>query len=199
MIAIVALVLVLAQERAHNFGAGPAALPEAVLRRAQDELLDFEGSGYSILEWTNLDKDSGKHPGVAAAGHKLQEMFLRAEGKLRRVLDIPDDYNVLFMHGGAVAQFAAVPMNLLGGAAVKADYIDGGFWSRRAMSEASKYGNVKNATAFVGDAPAPWAEWESSARPDATYLHVCLSETVQVFARVLCPRAHTLGPMPSPS
>ena len=182
------------KSRAHNFGAGPAALPEAVLRRAQAELLDYSGSGYSVLEWTNLDAQSGQHPGVAASGQKLQEMFIATEQKLRNTLDIPSDYAVLFMHGGAVGQFSAVPMNLLGAAGAKADYIDMGFWSRRAMGEASKYGDVKNLTAFVGDGPAPWAAWERAARPDATYVHITLSETVQGVELHTDPPASWAGP-----
>ena len=79
--------LTLAQ-RAHNFGPGPAALPEAVLQAAQAEFLSFEGSGYSVLEWTNIDSATGMHPGVAP-GHKLQEMMLATEAKLRKAIDIP--------------------------------------------------------------------------------------------------------------
>jgi phosphoserine aminotransferase len=169
-----------AAERAHNFGAGPAALPEEVLKRAQAEFLDFEGSGMSILEWTNLDQFSGTHPGVAAPGHKLQEMFLATERKLRAALEVPADYRVIFQHGGAVGQFAAVPMNLLGGEGAAADYIDQGLWSRRAKAEASKYSDrVRTVATYVGDGPPPWAAWEAAASADATYMHVCLSETVE--------------------
>lgn len=185
--------LTLAQ-RAHNFGPGPAALPEAVLKRAQAEFLSFEGSGYSVLEWTNIDSATGMHPGVAAPGHKLQEMMLATEAKLRKAIDIPSDYAVMFMHGGAVGQFSAVPLNLLGGPGAKADYIDMGFWSRRALGEAQKYGDARNATAFVGDSPATWSAWEKQARPDATYLHVCLSETVQGIELREDPPASWSGP-----
>ncbi len=172
--------------RAHNFGAGPAALPEAVLKKAQAEFLDFEGSTMSVLEWTNLDSGGLSHPGVAAPGQKLQEMMLATETKLRTVLDIPSDYRILFMHGGAVAQFAAIPMNLLGQEGALADHIDSGFWSRRAALEASKYGDVSTIATYVGDSTPPWEQWASMSRKGATYLHVCLSETVNFESSLIC-------------
>jgi phosphoserine aminotransferase len=106
-------------------------------------------------------------------------MMLGTEAKLRSTLAIPSDYRVLFMHGGAVAQFAAIPMNFLGHDGALADYIDSGFWSRRGAQEARKYGDVKTVANFAGDSAPPWEQWAMAARKGATYLHVCLSETVQ--------------------
>jgi phosphoserine aminotransferase len=180
--------------RAHNFGAGPAALPDAVLARAQAEFLDWQGSGMSVLEWTNLDSGGPSHPGVAAPGQKLQEMMLATEAKLRKVIAIPSDYRVLFMHGGAVAQFSAIPMNLLGSDGAQADYIDSGFWSRRSAQEASKYGDIKTIATFVGDSAPPWEQWALAARKGATYLHVCLSETVQGVELLTDPPRDWQGP-----
>lgn len=149
-----------------------------------------------VLEYTNIDASSGTHPGVPAPGHKLQEMMLETEQKLRRALSVPEDYRVLYMHGGAVGQFAAVPMNLLGGTkAPRADYLEQGYWSQRAIAEARKYGDVHFIKpAYTGAAPPSWEEWGKACRPDATYLHVCLSETVEGVELLEDPPASYSGP-----
>ena len=107
--------------RAYNFCAGPAALPTAVLERAQTELADWHGRGLSIMEMSHRSDD---FVGVAE----------KAEADSRTLLDIPSDYKVLFLQGGASLQFSAIPLNLLG-AGQTADYIDTGIWSQKAIEE----------------------------------------------------------------
>ena len=110
--------------RAFNFCAGPAALPEAVLKRAQDDLLDWQGRGLSVMEMSHR---SAEFVGIAE----------QAEANLRKLLGIGDDYAVLFVQGGATLQFSAVPMNLLGSAGT-ASYVNTGQWSKKAIKEAGK-------------------------------------------------------------
>lgn len=180
--------------RSHNFGPGPAALPEVVLERAAAEFLDFEGTGIGVMEWTNIDGASGLHPGVAAPNHHLQQMMLNTEVKLREALDIPEDYRVLFMHGGAVGQFAAVPLNLLGAPGSKGDYLKQGFWTGRAFKEASKFGDIKYVDEYTGATGPQWEQWQAACRDDATYFHICLSETVQGVEMLQDPPADWSGP-----
>ena len=151
--------------RVFNFCAGPAALPEAVLERARDELLDWHGRGLSVMEMSHRGKDM---VGIAE----------KAEADLRELLGIGDDYAVLFLQGGATAQFAAVPLNLLGTAG-RADYVNTGQWSVKAIAEAQKYCDVNvaassEATRFTG-VPAQ-SVWQRS--PAAAYLHYTPNETI---------------------
>ncbi|MEG3012547.1 MAG: aminotransferase class V-fold PLP-dependent enzyme, partial [Pseudomonas sp.] len=113
-------------KRAYNFCAGPAALPEAVLQRAQGELLDWHGKGLSVMEMSHRSDE-------------FVSIATQAEQDLRDLLNIPSNYKVLFLQGGASQQFAQIPLNLLpeGG---QADYIDTGIWSQKAIEEASRYG-----------------------------------------------------------
>ena len=106
----------------YNFSSGPAMLPVEVLRRAEQELCNWNGLGTSVMEISHRSKE-------------FIQVAEEAEKDLRDLLKIPDNYKVLFCHGGARAQFAAVPMNLLG-AAKTADYIDGGYWAHSAIQEA---------------------------------------------------------------
>jgi phosphoserine aminotransferase len=152
-------------KRAYNFCAGPAALPLAVLERAREELLDWRGHGLSVMEMSHRSKE------VVAIADK-------AEADLRALLGAGEDYAVLFLQGGATAQFAAVPLNLLRGAA-KADYVNTGQWSTKAIAEARKYCEVNVAAStedrnFMG-VPDP-ATWRCS--PDAAYLHYTPNETI---------------------
>lgn len=163
--------------RSHNFGPGPAALPVEVLERAQASLVNFKGTGIGIMEYTNLDESSGTHPGVAKT--PLQQMFIETELKLRTTLSIPEAYHVLFLHGGAVGQFSAIPMNFLGNEGSCADYISQGFWSTKAVTEAAKYGDAKVIATFAGDDEIPWKQWQEATRPCAAYMHLVMSETVQ--------------------
>lgn len=151
--------------RVHNFSAGPAVLPEEVLQQAQSEMLDWHGSGMSVMEMSHRGKEY-----IAIAE--------KAEADLRELLNVPSNYKVLFLQGGATAQFAAIPMNLLRGKA-SADYINTGEWSKKAIKEAKKYGGVNVAAsseaAKFTTAPAR-AEWKLD--PHAAYVHYCSNETI---------------------
>ncbi|MFU8813957.1 MAG: 3-phosphoserine/phosphohydroxythreonine transaminase [Pseudomonadales bacterium] len=151
--------------RVHNFSAGPAALPVEVLETARDEMLDYRGSGMSVMEMSHRSKEF-----IAIAE--------QAEADLRELLAIPDDYQVLFLQGGATTQFAMVPMNLLGERR-QADYVNTGAWSVKAIDEARKFCNVNVvASGEAGnftDIPDP-TSWALSA--DAAYLHLCSNETI---------------------
>jgi phosphoserine aminotransferase len=150
----------------YNFCAGPAMLPTAVLAKAQQELVDWQGHGISIMEFSHRDKNFVK---VAA----------EAEQNLRDLMNIPDNYKVLFSHGGGRGQFAAVPLNLIGSTG-KADYLVTGSWSKAAVSEAKKYGEVNVVAQPVTtnglNGVAPQSQWQLS--DDAAYFHYCPNETV---------------------
>ncbi len=151
--------------RKWNFCAGPAALPEAVLKQAQAELPDWHGKGLSVMEMSHRGAD---FVGIAE----------QAERDLRELLAIPANYKVLFLQGGASTQFAMVPMNLLRGKK-SADYLNTGMWSTKAILEAGKYCKVnvvasaeaKNFTTVPN--PATWKHSD-----DAAYLHICPNETI---------------------
>ncbi|WP_026340670.1 3-phosphoserine/phosphohydroxythreonine transaminase [Thioalkalivibrio sp. ALJT] len=150
--------------RVMNFSAGPAALPQPVLERARDELLDFRGSGMSVMEMSHRGK-----PFMAVAE--------KAEQDLRTLLSIPDNYSVLFLQGGATGQFAAIPLNLGGGRSM--DYVDTGAWSGKAIKEAQKYGsvNIVASSQASGYASIPErAGW--NLNPDAAYVHYTPNETI---------------------
>jgi len=112
----------------YNFSAGPAVLPKDVLKQAREELLDWHGSGMSVMEMSHRGKEF-----LSIAG--------QAEADLRELLSIPDNYRVLFLQGGATSQFAMVPLNLLRGKQ-QADYINTGAWSKKAIAEAGRYCEV---------------------------------------------------------
>ena len=152
-------------KRAFNFCAGPAALPEAVLRRAQAELLDWQGKGLSVMEMSHR---SDEYVAIAE----------KAEQDLRDLLVIPNDYKVLFLQGGASQQFAEIPLNLLPEDGV-ADYIDSGIWSKKAIDEAQRFGNVNvaaSAKAYDYFAIPGQNEWQLSRH--AAYLHYASNETI---------------------
>ena len=151
--------------RVFNFSAGPAALPEPVLRQAAAEMLDWHGSGMSVMEMSHR-------------GKKFIDIAAEAEASLRELLAIPSGYKVLFMQGGAIAENAIVPMNLLRGHA-GADYIDTGEWSRKSIKEARKYGavNVAASAAASGYTTIPPRDtWKLDAQ--AAYVHICSNETI---------------------
>ena len=180
-------------DRGFNFGPGPAALPVEVLERASKSLLNFAGTGIGIMEYTNLDdRASPPHSGVAVT--PLQQMMLDSEQKLRSTLDIPESYRVLFMAGGAVGHFGAVPMNFLGGDGMCADYLDQGFWSQKSFNEAKKYGDVAAIAKHDGNSIPQWSEWAKATRPCAAYLHAVLSETVTGVEFLQDPPADWSGP-----
>jgi phosphoserine aminotransferase len=152
--------------RAYNFCAGPAALPTAVLEKAQAELLDWHGKGLSIMEMSHRSKDY-----VAVAE--------KAEADLRKLMNIPENYKVLFLQGGASLQFSAIPLNLLG-KNPKADYIHTGIWSEKATKEAQRYGDiniVEAGTTVEGKlAISEQSTWNLS--DDAAYVHYAENETI---------------------
>ncbi len=150
--------------RIWNFSAGPAALPEEVLKQAQEELLDWHGAGCSVMEMSHRGKD-------------FMSILDQAEADLRELMGIPRGYKVLFLQGGATQQFAQIPMNLLAGRS--ADYIVTGSWSKKAYKEAQRIGTVRCAatTEESGFTRLPTAE-EIKLDPFAAYLHVCTNETI---------------------
>ena len=151
--------------RIFNFSAGPAMLPAEVLSRAGDEILDWHGSGMSVMEMSHRGKE---FMGIAA----------KAEADLRGLLAIPSSYKVLFLQGGAIAENALVPMNLLGGRSV-ADYVNTGEWSKKSIKEAKKYCTV-NIAATAEDKNFTYVPaldtWKLSR--DSAYVHVCTNETI---------------------
>jgi len=151
--------------RQFNFCAGPAALPTAVLELAQAEMLDWQGRGLSVMEISH------RHPAYMAL---VQE----AESKLRQLMGIPNNYKVLFMQGGATAQFALLPMNLLG-TKTHADYIDTGIWSAKAMAAMVPYGVASEvaSSASGGYLKVP-TQADLKLNKDAAYLHYCPNETI---------------------
>ena len=152
-------------ERVFNFSAGPSMLPETVLRQAASEMLNYQGSGTSVMEMSHRSC-------------VYEEIITQAESLLRQIMQIPEHYKVLFLQGGASAQFAAVPLNLLNGSK-KADYILSGQFSTKAYEEALKYGDiaVAGSTKSVGFSAVPKAE-ELKFRPDADYVHMCFNNTI---------------------
>lgn len=151
--------------RVYNFSAGPATLPEPVLKQAAEEMLDWQGSGMSVMEMSHR-------------GKAFVSIAEQAEADLRELLAVPSNYRVLFLQGGATAQFAAVPLNLLGNAE-SVDYVNTGSWSKKAIAEAGKYARV-NVVAETGKEGLlgipPLSEWQCD--PQAAYLHYCANETI---------------------
>jgi phosphoserine aminotransferase len=149
----------------YNFSAGPAVLPKEVLQLASEELLDWHGSGMSVMEMSHRGKE-------------FMSIAEKAESDLRELMGIPKNYNVLFLQGGASCQFAMVPMNLLRGKQ-DADYIYTGQWSQKAIKEAKKYCSV-NVAASSEDANFTYApnqhEWRLN--PSAAYIHYTPNETI---------------------
>jgi phosphoserine aminotransferase len=149
----------------YNFSAGPAVLPHEVLQQAREELLDWHGSGMSVMEMSHRGKE---FMGIAAT----------AESDLRDLLAIPANYKVLFLQGGAHLQFAMIPLNLLRGKS-SADYVNTGEWSKKAIAEAKKFSNV-NIVASGADknfiyVPA-FNSWQCD--PNAAYVHYTSNETI---------------------
>jgi phosphoserine aminotransferase len=149
----------------YNFSAGPAVLPRAVLEQARDELLDWHGSGMSVMEMSHRGKE-------------FMQIAAEAEADLRELMAIPGNYKVLFLQGGAHSQFSMVPMNLLRGKA-GADYLDSGLWSVKAIDEAARYCKV-NVVASSKDRNYTYApsqdSWQLSK--DAAYVHYTSNETI---------------------
>jgi phosphoserine aminotransferase len=151
--------------RVFNFSAGPAVLPEAVLQQAAAEMLDWHGSGMSVMEMSHRGKE---FIAIAEA----------AEADLRELLGIPAGYKVLFLQGGATLQFAMVPINLLGGRK-RADYVNTGEWSKKAIKEAKNFAEV-NVAASSEDASFTYVPEQSRWKldPASAYVHICSNETI---------------------
>jgi len=150
--------------RVYNFSPGPAVLPVEVLEQARDEILDWHGTGMSVMEMSHRGKE---FIGIAE----------QAEADLRELLGVPADYKVLFMQGGATLQFAAVPLNL-SAAGQTVDYVNTGSWSKKAIGEAKRYAKV-NIAADAGGAYCsipPVESWKTSV--EAAYLHYTPNETI---------------------
>lgn len=151
--------------RAFNFSAGPATLPLEVLERAQSELVDYKGAGMSVMEMSHRSKE-------------FQGIIDGAEANLRKLMNIPDNYHVLFLQGGASSQFAMVPLNLLG-TSKKADYINTGTWSKKAIAEAKRYGQI-NVVASSEDKTFNYIPELSKDMfdPEASYVHITTNNTI---------------------
>ena len=152
-------------KRVYNFSAGPSMLPQEVLERAAAEMLDYEGSGTSVMEMSHRSPVYDK-------------IIKDAEALLRQVMGIPDTYKVLFLQGGASTQFAAVPLNLMNGSK-KADYVLSGQFSTKAWQEAKKYGDAVAAASSkdVNFSAVPKVKREDF-RADADYVHICMNNTI---------------------
>ena len=139
--------------RVYNFSAGPAVLPEEVLKEAAEEMLDYRGSGMSVMEMSHRSK-------------AFETIINEAEADLRELMNIPENYKVLFLQGGASQQFAMIPMNLMKNRS--ADYIITGQWAKKAAQEAEKYGKVHR-VASCSDLPIS---------DDADYVYICENNTI---------------------
>jgi phosphoserine aminotransferase len=148
--------------RVFNFSSGPAVLPEPVLRQAADELLDWHGSGMSVMEMSHRGKE-------------FMSIHAQAQSLLREQLAIPPNYRVLFMQGGAIGENAIVPMNLIGRTG-RADYVLTGAWSKKSAKEAQRYGTVNIAATGDGSEIPPQSAWKLD--PQASYVHICANETI---------------------
>ncbi|MGM0476791.1 MAG: 3-phosphoserine/phosphohydroxythreonine transaminase [Pseudomonadota bacterium] len=152
--------------RVFNFSAGPAALPEAVLQKAQAELVEYGDTGMSVMEMSHRGKD-------------FMAIAEKAEADVRKLMNIPDNYRVLFLQGGASQQFGAVPLNLAApGQTV--DYINTGSWSKKAVAEAKRFCTVNDAGTTDGTYVPTQSELNLSA--DAAYVHYTPNETIEGLA-----------------
>lgn len=149
----------------YNFSAGPAMLPPAVLERAQSELRDYQGSSMSVMEMSHRGKIFG-------------EIIAQTEANLRKLMQIPSDYKVLFLQGGAWTQFSMVPLNLFR-RSLKADFLDTGSWSAKAIKEASKYGTARVLASSKDKNYTYIPQWEEvELDPEADYLHITTNNTI---------------------
>ena len=152
-------------DRIYNFSAGPATLPLSVLEQARDELTNWRGSGMSVMEMSHRGKE-------------YMSIQAEAEADLRELMNIPANYKVLFLQGGATSQFSMIPMNLLRGKG-SADYLNTGEWSKKAIKEAKKYCNV-NVVASSEDKNFSYAPTQDTWKldPNAAYVHFTSNETI---------------------
>ncbi len=166
--------------RPYNFSAGPAAIPEEVLRQAADEMLDWHGSGMSVMEMSHRGKE-------------FISIYEQAEADLRELLAVPAHFKILFMQGGGLGENAIVPLNLSRGGAT--DFVVTGSWSQKSVKEARKYSSAVNVVASNEadghhSIPAP-ATWRLNK--DARYLHICSNETIHGVEFQALPDLKALG------
>ncbi len=162
--------------RAYNFNAGPAALPEAVLRTAAAEMLDWHGCGMSVMEMSHRSPE-------------FTQIIEGAEAGIRQLLGIPENYRVLFMQGGGTGQFAAVAMNLMHHGV--ADYLVSGRWSMLAQREAAKYGDARVIASSEADGFSYTPDCSNLAvDPEADYVYICANETVNGTRYTSVPDTH---------
>ena len=150
--------------RVYNFSAGPAVLPESVLREAAEEMLDYRGCGMSVMEMSHRSS-------------AFKAIIEEAEADLRDLMGIPDNYKVLFLQGGGSTQFAMVPLNLMRGGF--AEYIVSGSWSKKAYQEAKRFGDAR----ILGDSSDDNFSYvpnvaELQVNPNADYVYICENETI---------------------
>ena len=151
--------------RVYNFSAGPSMLPVEVLENVQKELLNYNGSGQSVMEMSHRSKD-------------FQKIIDDAEANLRELMNIPENYKVLFLQGGGTLQFSMVPLNLLR-SSKKADYVVTGTWAKKAYKEAAKFGDIK----VIASSEADTFTWvpkitKEDIRPDADYVYITTNNTI---------------------
>lgn len=159
-----------------NFSAGPAVLPKAVLARAQAEMLDWHGSGMSVMEMSHRGKE-------------FTSILAKTEADFRKLLNIPNNYKVLFLQGGAIAENAIIPMNLLNGKS--ADYVVTGAWSKRSVDDAKAYGHIRVVATSEADGfthVPSFTDWQLNK--DAAYVHYCTNETINGVEFVDVPDTH---------
>lgn len=151
--------------RVYNFSAGPSMLPESVLNRAAEEMLDYQGSGQSVMEMSHRSK-------------VYEPIIYGAMDLFREIMGIPENYKVIFVQGGASTQFAAIPLNFMNGSG-KADFILSGQFSTKAYKEAQKYGEAIAVASSKDDVFSHIPDWdESKFTPDADYFHICMNNTI---------------------
>ena len=152
-------------KRVYNFSAGPSMLPEPVLRRAAEEMLDYHGSGQSVMEMSHRSKI-------------YEGIICSAESSLRDLMKIPENYKVLFLQGGASSQFAMVPLNLMTGSG-KADFVLTGQWATKAYKEAARYGDARVVASSKDKTFTYIPKLDSAAfTADADYFHICMNNTI---------------------
>lgn len=151
--------------RVYNFSAGPSMLPESVLKTAAAEMLDYKGTGESVMEMSHRSKEYGA-------------IITEAESLLREIMNIPDNYKVLFLQGGASTQFAAIPLNFMNGSGM-ADYVVTGQWAKKAAQEAARYGEVKIVASSADKTFSYIPKLDKSTfTPDADYFYICMNNTI---------------------
>ena len=154
-----------AYDRVYNFSAGPSVLPLPVLEKVKEELLNYEGSGQSVMEMSHRSE-------------VFKKIAADAEANLRELMNIPDNYKVLFLQGGGTLQFSMVPLNLLK-ESKKADYVVTGTWAKKAYKEACKFGDIKVVSSSEGDT-FTWVPkiTKEDLRPDADYVYITTNNTI---------------------